>query len=203
MVIIGVISAMATQRIGYYVPAMIVSPLFCSIGAGLLSTLTPNSNTGHWIGYQVIFGVGIGCGFQTSNLAAQTVLPPSDISIGMSLMTLMQQIGGSIFLAVDQNVLSTKLVQQLSNVAGLDANIVLNTGATGLRKVVPDNVLNIVIDAYNYVLTRIFVVAAAVSACAILGALAPEWKSIIPKAETCTGDTRSEKGGEVVKKEGV
>ncbi|XHG08881.1 hypothetical protein AWENTII_011970 [Aspergillus wentii] len=178
LVVMGVISAVITQKIGYYVPAMITAPVLCSIGAGMISTLSPTSNHSHWIGYQVIFGLGIGCGFQTSNMAAQTVLPRADIPIGMSLMIFMQQIGGSIFLAVDQNLLSNKLVEQLSHVAGLDANLVINTGATELRNVVPSSELSTVIDAYNYALTRIFILATGISASTMLGALAMEWRSI-------------------------
>ncbi|KKK20441.1 hypothetical protein ARAM_002914 [Aspergillus rambellii] len=170
LVLMSILSAAVTQRIGYYVPAMLVSPVLCSTGAGLLSTLSPTSNHSYWIGYQVLFGLGIGCGFQTSTLAAQSVLSRVDVPTGMALMFFMQQIGGSIFLSVDQNLLSSKLVDRLSDVAGLDANTIVNSGATDLRNVVPPSELSTVINAYNYALTQIFVVAAAISACAILGA---------------------------------
>ncbi|KAL2807747.1 major facilitator superfamily domain-containing protein [Aspergillus granulosus] len=178
LVVMSVISAVFTQKVGYYVPSMLVAPVFCSVGAGLLSTLAPDSNHRYWIAYQVLFGVGIGCGFQTSTLAAQVVLPRSEVPIGMSLMFFMQQLGGAILLAIDQNLLSTKLVGRLSRVAGLDAHEIVNTGATNLRGVVPASDLDTVSDAYNYALTRIFIVSAAISAAAILGALTMEWQNI-------------------------
>jgi hypothetical protein len=45
-------------------------------------------NTGHakWIGFQVIYGLGIGAAIQAPSLAAQAVLPKEDISIGVSLI---------------------------------------------------------------------------------------------------------------------
>ncbi|KAL4959568.1 MDR family MFS transporter [Aspergillus stella-maris] len=184
LVIMSVISAAATQRIGYYVPSMLLSPVLFSVGGGLLSTLAPNSNHSHWIGYQVLFGFGVGCGFQTSNLAAQTVLPRKDVPIGMSLMFLCQQLGGAVFLAVDQNLLSTNLIHRLAHVQGLDASSIANSGATNLRNVVPASELTTVVNAYNYAITRIFLVTAIIGACAIVGAIAVEWRNIKKKDGT-------------------
>jgi MFS family permease len=181
LVIVGILAAMFTQKIGYYVPAMLISPVFCSIGAGLLSTLSTASDHSHWIGYQVLYGLGIGCGFQTSNLSAQNVLPRSDVPLGLALMFFMQQLGGSVFLSVAQNIFSSKLVGRLSGVAGLDPKAIINTGATDLRSIVPSNELSTVLDAYSYALTRVFILTTALSACMILGALAVEWKSIKSK----------------------
>ncbi|KAF4632700.1 hypothetical protein G7Y89_g5426 [Cudoniella acicularis] len=178
LIIMGIVAAIFTQKIGYYVPAMLLSPVICSIGSGLLSTLSPSSYHGYWIGYQVLYGLGIGCGFQISTLTPQNVLPRTDVPLGMALMFFMQQLGGSIFLSVGQNIFSSKLVDSLSGIAGLDAEAIVNTGATDLRRIVPSSEISAVVDAYNYSLTRIFLLTAALSACMILGALAVEWKSI-------------------------
>ncbi|BCS27023.1 MDR family MFS transporter [Aspergillus puulaauensis] len=193
LVIMGILSAAVTQRIGYYVPAMLVAPVLASVGAGLLSTMTPSSNHSYWMGYQVLYGLGNGCGFQTSNLSAQTVLSKADVPIGMALMFFMQQLGGAVFLAVDQNLLSTKLVQRLSNVAGLDAHAIVNTGATDLRKSVPADQLSTVVNAYNYTLSQIFIVAAGLGAAAILGAVAVEWVNI--KTVNQNGSDKQSTGG--------
>ncbi|KAL4933004.1 MDR family MFS transporter [Aspergillus undulatus] len=199
LVIASFISAFATQRIGYYVPSMLLSPILFSIGAGLLSTLAPNSNHRYWMGYQVLFGLGIGTGFQTANLSAQTVLPRPDVPLGMALMFFCQQLGGAVFLAIDQNLLTTKLVQHLSHVHGLDARGVVSSGATNLRNIVPPDQLTTVVNAYNYAITYIFMVTAAVGACAILGTLVVEWRSIKTAGKKgpelhnkATGESRSE-----------
>jgi hypothetical protein len=184
LVIMGIFAAVITQRIGYYVPAMLLSTVLCSIGGGLLSTLKPDSNHSYWIGYQVLYGLGIGCGFQMSTLAIQTVLSRADVPLGMALMFFMQQIGGAVFLAVAQNIFSSNLVESLSGVAGLDAGAIVNSGATDLRKTVPQGELSIVIDKYSYALTRVFVLTTGLSACMILGALVMEWKNIKGKKDT-------------------
>jgi MFS family permease len=181
LVLASIISAVVTQKIGYYVPAMIISCVMCAIGSGLLSTLKVDSYHGYWIGYQVLYGLGVGCGFQQSNLSVQTVLKRQDVPLGIALMFLQQQMGGSIFLSVSQSIFSNKLVNKLSGVAGLDPHVIVNTGATDLRKVVPVNELSTVVSAYSYALTRTFLLAAILSACMILGAGVVEWRSIKEK----------------------
>ena len=184
LAIMSIVAAICTEKIGYYVPAMLLSPVLCSIGAGLLSTLSPSSGHNAWIGYQVLYGFGIGCGFQTSNLPAQNVLPRADVPLGLALMFFMQQLGGSVFLAVSQNIFSSRLVDSLSGIAGLDPEAIVNTGATALRTIVPLDQLKTVIHAYSHALTRVFILTAALSACMILGSLAVEWKRIKGKNET-------------------
>ena len=176
--IISIIAAIFTEKIGYYVPAMLLSPVLCSVGAGLLSTISPSSGHSVLIGYQILYGFGIGCGFQTSTLPAQNVLPRADVPLGMALIFFMQQLGGSVFLGVSQNIFSTKLIDSLSGVADLDPNAIVNTGATALHTIVPLDQLNTVVQAYSHALTRVFLLTAILSACMILGALPVEWKRI-------------------------
>lgn len=195
LVLFSIVSAVFTQKIGYYVPAMLLSPVLCAIGSGLLSTLTLSSNHNQWIGYQVLFGFGIGMGFQNSNLVSQTVLPRIDVPLGLALSFFMQQLGGSIFVSISQNIFSNKLVHRLQGVAGLDPEIIVNTGATDLRNVVPKSELDVVLNAYSYALTRVFVMTAALSACMILGAGVVEWKSIKgPKGGKSTEADKVEEG---------
>ncbi|KAH8732090.1 major facilitator superfamily domain-containing protein [Phaeosphaeriaceae sp. PMI808] len=178
IVLAGILSAVITQKIGYYTPAMLITPVLAATGAGMLSTLTRSSTKEAWIGYQVLYGFGIGTGAQAANMAAQTVLPRQDVPLGVAMGFFMQQLGGAIFVPVAQNIFSSHLVKQLSGVSGLDASKVLNTGATDLKNVVPANELGLVKDAYSAASTRVFLLAAALSASMILGAVFVEWKSI-------------------------
>jgi hypothetical protein len=56
---------------------------------------------------------------------------------------------------------------------------------------VPASELDAVIDAYSYALTRAFVLAAALRACMILGALLVEWKSIKDDKSRTSNDSTS------------
>jgi MFS family permease len=178
LVVFGIVTAIVTQKIGYYVPSLLVAPVISSIGVGLLSTLTPSSSRAAWIGYQVLYGFGVGAGAQSASLAAQTVLPPEDVPLGTAMNFFMQQLGGAIFVPVAQNIFASALVRKLSGVAGLDTTAILNTGATELERIVPAGELNTVVNAYSYASTRVFLLGAGLSACMMIGALGVEWKSI-------------------------
>jgi MFS family permease len=183
MVVASILSAKVTQRIGYYIPAIVVCAVLSSIGAGLLSTMTRFSDHSYWIGYQVLFGLGLGCGGQQASLAAQAVLPKKDVPLGLALGFLMQQLGGAVFLSVCQNVFTTALVDHLAGVAGLDAQMIVDTGATEIRNVVPAGEVDDVVDAYSFAITRVFLVAAVLSACTVVGPLLMHWTSIKDRKE--------------------
>lgn len=178
LVLFGIVMAVVTQKIGYYVPALLLAPVLAAPGVGLLSTLTPGSNRAAWIGYQVLYGFGVGAGAQSASMAAQTVLAPQDVPLGTAMNFFMQQLGGAVFVPVAQNIFTRSLLANLEGVAGLDTSAILNTGTTDLRKLVPAHELSTVVDAYSYAATRVFVLGAALSAAMIVGALGVEWKSI-------------------------
>lgn len=178
LVVMGIVCAIFTESVGDYVPAMLLSPCLGAVGSGMLSTLTLSAGSSHWIGYQVVYGFSIGCGFQTSTLAPQNILPRADVPLGVALMFFMQQLGGSVFLSVGQNLFSSQLVDSISGIAGLKAEAILNAGTTAYRSMVPLGDLNTVINAYSYALTRVFILTVALSACMILRAGIVEWKSI-------------------------
>lgn len=164
-------------RVGYYTPFMIFGTILMSIGAGLLTTLEPDTPTHRWIGYQLLYGMGLGGTFQAPNLAAQTVLPRHDVPIGASLMFFFQLLGGAVFLSVGQNVLNNELIAHLAHIPGLDAEFLLGSGATTITHL-PEEVRGAVLVAYNESLRKVFVVGAAMACLTVLGALAMEWRSV-------------------------
>jgi len=81
--IIGTVAAIFVQKVRYYIPPLLISPVLCA--------------------------VGVGCGFQTSNLVPQNMLAHVDIPLGMALMFFMQQLGISVFLPLGQKVFASQL----------------------------------------------------------------------------------------------
>ena len=96
----AMISGVAITLIGYYVPFMIASTIVASIGMGVLSTLKPDSGSPTWIGYEALFGLGIGAGLMQMVLIAQTVLSDDDIATGTATLIFFQTMGGAIMVRV-------------------------------------------------------------------------------------------------------
>ena len=177
--VVGSIAAGITvSKLGYYTPFLILGTVMMSIGAGLITTIQTNSGPGVWIGYQVVFGLGLGVGMQQPNIAAQTVLAPRDVPTGVSLMMFGQTLGGAVFISVAQNLFANNLVDGLAGVPGLNAALVVNTGATLLREVVAPGYLDIVLLAYNAALTKAYDVALGLACASVIGSLAMGWRSV-------------------------
>jgi len=178
--VLGTISSgQIVGRLGYYTPLAMASAIIMPLGAGLISTWKLDTSTGMWIGTQILLGFGTGIGMQQANLAAQTVLKRQDVPTGIALMFFAQQIGGAIFISVGQNVFDTKLVTGLVKlVPSLSPEVIVNTGATDLRKIVPTQDLHLVLEVYNSALRQVFIVGTAMACLAAIGAFALEWRSV-------------------------
>jgi len=179
LVVGSISSGVITGKLGYYTGQMYASSILLSVGSGLLTTLKVDSSSQHWIGYQVIFGLGLGLGLQSPNIAAQTVLAKRDVMTGISLLFFAQGLGGSIWLSIGQTIFNQSLVKNLKLIsANIDPTMIVKTGATQLRHIVPPQYLPLVLVAYNKAITDTFKVAVGCAAATILGAIFMEWKSV-------------------------
>ncbi|KAL2200353.1 major facilitator superfamily domain-containing protein [Corynascus similis CBS 632.67] len=178
LVVSSIASGGITQKIGYYVPSMLIAPVIMSVGEGLLSTLDRNSPTSHWVSFQFLSGFGLGFGMQTSGLAIQTVLPKEDISTGIAINFFVQQLGGAVFTSVGQTILTNILVSELSNLPGFDPKLIVGEGATKLSETVRPEDAVLVIDAYNKAIRRIFLASMGLAFASLFCAFGMEWRSI-------------------------
>ena len=167
-----------TSLIGYYTPFMVASCVIMGVGAGLLTTFTPTSNSSEWIGYQALFGIGIGLGFQQPSVAAQAVLHRKDVPTGSSLVMFAQSLGGAISVSIGGNVYTNAVVSHLVGIPDLDPATVINSGATALTSIVPAQYIGAAKDAYNAGLTGAFRVGLVFACVSIFGAIGMEWISV-------------------------
>ncbi|KAL8836551.1 MAG: hypothetical protein Q9170_002871 [Blastenia crenularia] len=179
LVLISIISGAGVTILGYYTPFMIISSILMAIGVGLMSTWSTTTNHSLWIGYQVIYGLGIGFGMQQPLMAAQTVLPLDDVPIGTTIIIFVQTLGGALFISVGQNIFTNRLMKNLiADVPSIDPERVLHIGATNLRKGLDPNTIAGVLTAYNSAITQTFYVSLAMAAFSILGSAFIEWRSV-------------------------
>lgn len=183
LVVASMCSGIFVKKVGYYNPSIIASSVIMPIAVGLFTTFTPETGHAKWIGYQVLFGFGLGTGMQQISLAAQTVLEKKDVPTGVSLNFFAQQLGGTIFISIGQNVLVNRLVSGLSSLPNFDPAIVVNNGATDIKTSVGPQNLGFVKHVYNHAIMQVFDVALALACLTIVASLALEWKSIKAKKD--------------------
>ena len=178
LVIMSILAGILTKKIGYYTPWMLASSIIMPIGAGLITTFTPHTNHSAWIGYQALVGMGFGLGMQQPSVAAQTILPRNDVSIGAAVIMFSQTLGGAVFISVGNNLFDSRLAHNLVKIPGLNVGSVAATGATELRNLVPTRLLPQVLVAYNDAMRAIFYLVTALTCLTIFGSLAMEWRSV-------------------------
>ncbi|KAI0121109.1 major facilitator superfamily domain-containing protein [Xylariales sp. AK1849] len=194
LVVASIASGVLISRIGYYTPFLIIGICFMAVGAGMMTTLQIDTSTAKLVGYQILYGFGLGLVSQVPNLAAQTVLPKADIPIGSSLMFFSQLLSGAIFVSVGQNILDNQLIQRLSSIPGFSAETVVNTGVTSLTNL-PDSEKTPVLAAYNESIRTVFLAGLIITCLNMISALAMEWQSVKKdvKKQTSEGDVAAEK----------
>ncbi|KAH8899096.1 MFS general substrate transporter [Thozetella sp. PMI_491] len=178
--VLGVIvSGIIVSKTGYYTPWLIAGTALVTVGCGLLTTLTTTTNTSRSIGYQLLAGVGMGLSLAQCNNAAQTVLSRADIPVGITVLNFANFLGGTIFVSVCQGILSSTLSSQLSqSIPGLDVSSIASAGATDLSKLVPQDQLPLLYEAYNRGINNVFYCALGLSGLSFVASCFLEWKTV-------------------------
>jgi hypothetical protein len=117
---------------------------------------------------------------------------------GVALMFFMQGLGGAVFVSVGQTVFTQSLIKKLSVFASISPEVIVHTGATEIRNIVPAQYLPEVLTAYNGALSDTFKVSLACAIATLLAGFTMEWKSVKGKNNGGPQDEKSshEKGEE-------
>jgi hypothetical protein len=165
--------------IGFYTPFMWFSAAIFTVGAGMLYTLQVSSPISHWLGYQLIAGIGAGAGIQIPFIAVQVVLDEKDMPTGNAIAIFFNSLGGAVSISIAQNIFVSTLAKDIARFApGVDPVAVIAAGATHVRDVVGKNLLPGVLHAYSHAVTSAFVLPIATSGMAFVMSLFVEWGSI-------------------------
>ncbi|KUJ12181.1 MFS general substrate transporter [Mollisia scopiformis] len=165
MTITSIASGGLISAFGYYLPILVSGGVVTTIGMGLIYTLDIGSKSSHWIGYQVIAGLGVGFAFQVPQIVAQSICELSEVS---------QYTAISLYA-----IFSNKLVQHLQvNVPDIDPKIVIGLGVTQFRNSLPAAALPGVLLSYIQSLHADFILATVLVAVATLVSLIAKWEKI-------------------------
>ncbi|KAH8904207.1 MFS general substrate transporter [Coniochaeta sp. PMI_546] len=185
LVVASIFTGQLVSKIGYYTPFCIFGVCLTAVAAGLFTTFQGRGTSiANWIGFQIIYGFGLGACAQAPNMAAQTVLRREDVAIGASLMFFGQQVFGAIFTTVGQNVLDNQLASRLTGVPGIDPKSIQSTGVTEILKQIPPQYYTFALDAYNDSLRVVFQVGLIMACLSVPPSLAMEWRSVKKKGQS-------------------
>ncbi|KAJ5278978.1 hypothetical protein N7478_004350 [Penicillium angulare] len=181
-VVFSVVSGLMIGRVGYYMPFAILGGALAAIGGGLLSSMTPSTSTGKWVGYQLMSGAGRGFAFQVPIIAIQNSLPYQEISMGMAILVFCQTMAGAVIITIANVIFDTGLKSTLVTYApNANSQAVVAAGATGFRSVVSETDIPGVIRAYAKSFDYTSYLNAGVAAVIFLSAFGTGWVDIRKK----------------------
>lgn len=168
--------------VGRYLPFALASAVLTSIGYGLCSTFSPHTTTGEWIGYQILFGVGRGMGFQMPIVAVQNTLAPNVAPLAISLVMFSGMLCGALFLSFSTTIFTQSLRHLIpSHSNGIDSESVIQAGATGFRSIMNPGEIGGILIAYAKSIDRVFYLITALSAVSFFFAFGLGFKDIREK----------------------
>ncbi|KAL8936567.1 MAG: hypothetical protein Q9216_004869 [Gyalolechia sp. 2 TL-2023] len=184
----SIIGGAIVMQVGWYNPFYIFGVAILSIGSGLLSTLSPTTDAGKWIGYQIMTGSGYSFLVTMPHIALQAVLPTDLIPIASTTLLFAMTASCSILLAVGQAIFQTSLASKLRHVVPQDEiDILVAAGAADVNTAIRPAHRDAVVDAYNSALTDVFYVPTVGAAVAVLLVCGIKWKNIKPQAKQFNG----------------
>ncbi|KAI0378162.1 putative MFS multidrug transporter [Hypomontagnella monticulosa] len=138
-VLLVIVAGVLVTKLGYYTPWAILAGGGTAIAAGLISTWSPDTTTGQWIGYQILYGVR-GTGVQSGVIAIQNALPPAQGALGIAFLIFCQNFSAAVFSVVGNTIFTQTLMKQISMLApSVDPTSALAAGgsADAVRALVP------------------------------------------------------------------
>lgn len=169
---------------GHFVPFLIVGSVLSTIGAGLLYTLSTTSSSGHWIGYQIITGIGIGLALQVPIIAAQASVAPADLSSVTAMILFCQTIGGAFFVSAGEVAFTNILIGKLPITApSVDPASVVSVGVTQIRATFDASVVPGIIQAYMDGLKVAYAIAITSAGISVVVSALSKWKNLKGKVQ--------------------
>ncbi|KAJ6576565.1 MFS general substrate transporter [Mycena vulgaris] len=170
----GIAGAM---KFGNYWWFLFLCPITTAVAAGLLFTLRADTPTAHLIGFQILYGVGIGIGatFQNVLIAVQVDFADEEDMIPQvtAFISFTQILGGIVGIAVAGSIFANKFRHNLGVYASdlpPDAKAAVLRTVTVI-KLLPPELQTQVVDAYARSLGPIFLISVVATILSSLSAL--------------------------------
>ncbi|KAH7381521.1 major facilitator superfamily transporter [Pyrenochaeta sp. MPI-SDFR-AT-0127] len=182
--IFTILAGILISAFGLFAPLMIFGSVVATVSAGLTFTLSGSSSIGHWVGYQVLAGLGIGLCFQAPIMAGQALAKHEDVPTTTALLMFFQTMGGALTVSAAQSMFTNELISSLAkNLPSMNPAQVLIVGATEIRTAFSAEEFPIILSAYMDGLKVAFIFTIALFGVSALISLATPWTNIKGKSK--------------------
>ncbi|CAG9953673.1 unnamed protein product, partial [Clonostachys rosea f. rosea IK726] len=121
LVVFSMINGVFMPRLPYYGPWYIVGSALVLVGSALMCTVGENTPNAPIYGFMILVGAGAGCYIVAGFAIVQSLVPAGDTANAVGAMTISQDLGMVLFLAIAgslfQNIALEKIMRVLPNTA--------------------------------------------------------------------------------------
>jgi hypothetical protein len=142
-----------------------------TLGLGLMTQISANTNRVVLSLFMVVVGLGIGCCMQNLTLAVQNSVDYRDLGTATAANTFFRSLGGAIGVAVLGAVFSAQLTAGIAKVAPPGASLSGSGFQVSRIQHLPEPLHTEVLNAFAHALDVAFIVAVGVALVAFLGAM--------------------------------
>ncbi|KAJ5177213.1 uncharacterized protein N7482_003090 [Penicillium canariense] len=175
MVTFGFLNGGLMTKLGYYVPWYMAGGLLATIGGALMSTVNENTLNAHIYGYSALIGTGAGMFIQAGFSVAQAKVSPARAADATSYMSLAQNMGIMLALAISGAVFQNKAIDELQTLLPHLTRVELRGALAGTNSGVlqhlPDHTRAQVLHAIVDAMSRTYFLVVTAGAMAIIGSL--------------------------------
>ena len=172
-------SGILMAKTGQVTVMMLVGGIVSTIACGLLYTFGVGTNSAHWIGYEVLAGLGFGLSFQLPIMYAQSETSSEDMAATTAIVLCFQTLGGAFYDSAAQSGFVNTTIRKLATTApSITPQDVINTGATQLRAVFAGPNLHGVLTAYMDGIKITFALGIVGAGVSVFVSLAGKWGRI-------------------------
>jgi MFS family permease len=126
LIISAIISGQVVARIGRYKALISVALFVLALGLFLLTNLRTDTPLPLLWLWMAVTGIGIGPAFAVFTLAVQNAVPVRQLGVGTSGLTLFQQVGGTVGLAITGTIFGSRFIEEMPRqltAAGVPAQV--------------------------------------------------------------------------------
>lgn len=130
------------------------------------------------MGYQLVYGFGVGMEFGQPSYVVQTLLTVADVPISVTLITLVQNLSASVFVAVAQSIFQSEMRKRLVPLVPADeASGILGSALPQILAALPSSSRELALDSISKSIVKTFYVPLGLSAASIVG-IGVKWSSM-------------------------
>lgn len=134
LIISAILTGQVVARIGRYKALIVGALVLLAVGLFLLTGIRPDTPRPLLWLYMALTGLGIGPAFAVFTLVVQNSVPVRELGTGTASLTLFQQVGGTVGLAITGSIFGSVLLDQIPRqltAAGIPAQFASNFASGG------------------------------------------------------------------------